>query len=459
MIKLNNDILLIIFQEFQYDLKTLYSCLLINKICCETTIPILWKNPWILKKEKEKLLFQVIISHLSDDSRNNLNKSIKILTYQKPLFDYIKFCRHLNFEKIIKIIDIHIPSEKQNLSIKNEIFNLFINENTKFTHLYLPYQFDYQIHLIPGAKCCFSEIEFLSCGTKINVNILDGLAGICKSIKELELLMEEHNGNDNYGIVRLIESQKKLVKISLYGSYADKSFREALKNSLIKHADSIQYFKTNNQPTTNILSYFKNLKILKLTNNYQSKWNCLKDLSLPLLQILNARYVPINALSSLIENTSDQLIEIKIGYIIHDEIENKRIIQAIYQHCPNLRYLQLFVRNSNIREFEKLLIKCQYLKGLYIIINDISYDWNNLFEILAKSSPPSLFKFKFNLCYTYYIKLESLKLFFDSWRGRHPMLLQIYYLKGVEDLMENYKSEGIIKKYDNWLHGKVFEWP
>ena len=53
--------------------------------------------------------------------------------------------------------------------IEKEIFNIFfINGNTKFTHLYIPYQFDYQIHLMPGVKHCFSELKFLSCNTSIN---------------------------------------------------------------------------------------------------------------------------------------------------------------------------------------------------------------------------------------------------------------------------------------------------
>jgi len=95
--------------------------------------------------------------------------------------------------------------------IQNEILNLFINNNTKFTHLYIPYQFDYQIHLIPGAKNCFSELEFLSCNTSINDNIVSGLAEICISIKELELNITIEN--NNYGIAKLIETPKIYLRL------------------------------------------------------------------------------------------------------------------------------------------------------------------------------------------------------------------------------------------------------
>ncbi len=60
-------------------------------------------------------------------------------------------------------------------------------------------------------------------------------------------------------------------------------------------------------------------------------------------------------------------------------------------------------------------------------------------------------------------KLEYLKLFFDSWKGRHPMLIQtvvVSQCSGIEewfDLIEKYKMEGIIKKYDNDYDGDGFE--
>src|SRR6266542_3052331 len=125
-------------------------------------IPILWNDPWKFLKqdweERKKKLLKVIISHLSDKSRNILSQyifNILINSYQKPLFNYISFCKHLDLDEIQRVINtIH---EKSKISIiNNEIFKLFINENMKFTHLYISGQFNYQIHLIPGIECCFS---------------------------------------------------------------------------------------------------------------------------------------------------------------------------------------------------------------------------------------------------------------------------------------------------------------
>jgi hypothetical protein len=48
-------------------------------------------------------------------------------------------------------------------------------------------------------------------------------------------------------------------------------------------------------------------------------------------------------LTSLIKSTNGYLTEINISHTWHEEIDNKRIIQAIYQKCPNLKYLKLTV--------------------------------------------------------------------------------------------------------------------
>ncbi|GES89983.1 hypothetical protein GLOIN_2v1783316 [Rhizophagus clarus] len=449
MSNLNRDILYLIFEQLQDDTKTLYSCLRVNKTWCEVIVPILWKNPWkSLKKKNEILLLNVIISHLSNVSRNKIGEH-EILSnfYQKPSFNYISYCKHLNLDEIQRIINENINKK----SILLEILNLFINENTRFTHLYMCKNFVHQIHLNHGAELCFSEIEFLSCSTGINDSVLTKLIESCNSIKELKLIIELEN--NNHGIIKLIEAQRKLFNIDIIRhTYANESFCKILENSLIKHASTIQNCKITSQPLTNFLSSFVNLKELDLgsTTLTDTSWNCLENLSLPFLQILKSSSIPIGDLTRLIKNTNGELIEIKIDYTRHDEIGNKNLIQTIYQKCPNIRILTVLIRNCNILELEILLISCQYLNRLYILISNLQdpmFDWDKLFEILTKSSPTSLYKIIFH-CHKLPV-LETFKLFFDNWKRRHPnMFLKIIYNKSMnpDELIESYKSEGILVK-------------
>src|SRR5437016_3014865 len=100
MSKLNDDVLFLIIEKLQYDINSLFSCLLVNKTWCEVIIPILWKNPlgYNLIKEKEKSQLNVIISHLSSEVKENtINQGINLstVTQRKPLFNYISYCRYL----------------------------------------------------------------------------------------------------------------------------------------------------------------------------------------------------------------------------------------------------------------------------------------------------------------------------------------------------------------------------
>jgi hypothetical protein len=347
----------------------------------------------------------------------------------------------------------------------NEIINIFINENRKFTHLYLPYEFKIPIHLIPEARCCLSELELLTYKTSMNDDIVTGLAEICKSIKKLDLFIEDINYDS---IVKLIEAQQNLFNLELKSHRLidnNEPIAENLENSLIKHANTIHYLKID-KPYKKIITSFVNLRALEIynekyiINGMDYTWNCLENLSLPFLQILKARNVPIKFIISLIEKTSGCLIEIKIDHIIHNEVFNKKIIRVICQNCPNLIYLKSVLRNNNILEFENLLINCQYLRGLYIIINEEhTFDCDKLFKILSRSSPTSLFKFKFANYLVPKLNFNSLKMFFDNWKGKHPMYLQLAEMKGdIKKLVVEYYKSGIVKKFNDIIINEEFEW-
>ena len=302
--------------------------------------------------------------------------------------------------------------------IINEIMRLFINRNTKFTHLYLNSDPCLQMHHIPGAEHCFSELKFLQCDINdINDNDLERLARISKSIETLELInIKGITGNSphkcNSGIIRLIEAQKNLNDVKFTHEIGEATHK-ALEESLIKHADTVKYLQICLRPTTKVLSCLVNLISLDLNLDYTSESHDLnrshleiENAYLPVLKILKASWVPSKSLASLIEHTKGQLAEISI--IRTYPHNSQRIIQSIYQNCPNLRYFSfhLIFNDSNISEFEKLLINCQYLNGL--VIASYKPGWDDVFKVLTKSSPTGLFKFKFRFDWYSIPKSESL---------------------------------------------------
>jgi hypothetical protein len=475
MTKINEDVLILILEELQYDKKTLYSCLLVNRTWCEKTVSILWRflgscNS-IDNVNSMNILFNVIIKHLSIESKDLLkNRGIELFreaNQKKPLFDYISFLKCLDLQLLERMLISCIKNvEKFKLSIiRNEILKLFINENKKFISLSIPENFNYQLYHISGVERCFSNLESLYCNDNTDQNILEGLSNIIESIKNFIFYIKQHNNNS--GVIKLIESQKGLndvrfIYIKYNSSIRNVPFFKSLEESLYKHTDTIQHLKIYWKPITKILSYLVNLSSLEIYSSnsyYNTNWDHLENLSLPVLKILKVQRVPSNILTSLIQSTKGFITEISI---LGDD--NKSLIRAIYQNCKNLRYLKLSLLNRNILELENLLINCKFLNGL--VIDVYMFNWCKLFEILSKSSPETLFKFKFFFYYSRTPELDSLKSFFDNWNNRipmHPMLLRTIQMNQYVDvdqyfdLIEKYKAKGIVKDYHNDLYEDDFE--
>ena len=148
MSKLNKDVVFLILKELQNDRGTLHSCLFVNKAWCEIIVPMLWKNPWKYLTANTNIkvkisLLNVIVSHLLNETKEILKKNLKsqdivLSAQQRPLFNYISFCRYLklhNLDEIIVLSEDIIENPEASIT-RNEVLKLFVNKNTK--HLYIP---------------------------------------------------------------------------------------------------------------------------------------------------------------------------------------------------------------------------------------------------------------------------------------------------------------------------------
>ncbi|GBC45430.2 hypothetical protein GLOIN_2v1885045 [Rhizophagus irregularis DAOM 181602=DAOM 197198] len=184
------------------------------------------------------------------------------------------------------------------------------------------------------AEHCFSKLESFRCYANTNKYILEGLAGISKSIKKL---IFDIMYSINSGIIKLIEAQNNLKEVHFIDhtiNLRDESFSRPLEESLIKHANTIQYLRIDWKPNTEILSYLVNLISLDINLSLvrDINWNHLEKLSLPLLKFLRTQKVPSRILSNIIENTKGYLTEISILY----EAEQRKQKQQELQQLENL---------------------------------------------------------------------------------------------------------------------------
>src|SRR6266516_7129173 len=140
MSKLNKDILFLIFEELQDDSKSLFSCLMVNRLWCETVIPILWRNPWHydINYSNKSYLFTIIAFYLSDDIKELLTRlGIQLLSvsHKSLLFDYLSFCKSINVNTMNIIISIGSSLAYNQFILQQEFYNLFMKKCPEFKYL------------------------------------------------------------------------------------------------------------------------------------------------------------------------------------------------------------------------------------------------------------------------------------------------------------------------------------
>src|SRR5687767_3010854 len=108
-----------IFENLEEDKITLYSCLLVNRLWCEVSVRILWRDIWRFKysvsykhqrqeHRVESAILSTLIGCLPSESKELLhNNGIFITTTtSKPLlFNYASFCKVLTINGIFRMVN------------------------------------------------------------------------------------------------------------------------------------------------------------------------------------------------------------------------------------------------------------------------------------------------------------------------------------------------------------------
>ncbi|GBC05805.1 hypothetical protein RclHR1_06430006 [Rhizophagus clarus] len=121
---LPTDCLLEIFKYFRDDLKTLHSCLLVDKNWCISTVRLIWKQPFLNKKSP--IIIDVYLSCLTLHERKNLIKNgVNLSNITKPAsFHYANFLRHIDMKNFYAAVDARTARMKESKIIENRTTNL-----------------------------------------------------------------------------------------------------------------------------------------------------------------------------------------------------------------------------------------------------------------------------------------------------------------------------------------------
>src|SRR6266496_2288781 len=99
MSQLPADCLNEIFEYLEDDKFTLYSCILVNRLWCEVSVRILWRNVFNFNKRT----YNTLISCLPNESKEIMSKNgiiISTQTSKLPIFNYASFCKALSINQV-----------------------------------------------------------------------------------------------------------------------------------------------------------------------------------------------------------------------------------------------------------------------------------------------------------------------------------------------------------------------
>ncbi|RGB27947.1 hypothetical protein C1646_768460 [Rhizophagus diaphanus] len=105
--RLPADCLYEIFTLLKDDTKSLHSCILVNRLWCETAMPYLWSKPFRQSTPPPASLINNFIACLSDDERAELIQAgIRIPNVFKrpPTFNYASFLPHVSLESLYSAV-------------------------------------------------------------------------------------------------------------------------------------------------------------------------------------------------------------------------------------------------------------------------------------------------------------------------------------------------------------------
>ncbi|PKK70392.1 hypothetical protein RhiirC2_779742 [Rhizophagus irregularis] len=101
-----------VIKYFQNDYSTLYLCLLVNRLWCRLSIPLLWENPFSIRTRNYNFI-EIYLRNLNDDDFNTKLNEYKIVNNSLPsnlLFNYPKFLKYLNIYKFILSVNEWLES-------------------------------------------------------------------------------------------------------------------------------------------------------------------------------------------------------------------------------------------------------------------------------------------------------------------------------------------------------------
>ncbi|PKY26360.1 hypothetical protein RhiirB3_441638 [Rhizophagus irregularis] len=334
-----------IIQYLHHDYKTLYSCILVNRLWCHSAIPLLWENPFSNKFLKNYHFIEIYLHNLNDDDKIKLNEYgiNNDLIPSNTLFNYPSFIQHFTTRKF-------------NNSIRN--WEITINQHSNYT-----------IQSSNFIKFIYKSLFLIFIENEVNLYSLK-VSLFTDEEREyfddtLELILQNQNFFNNIKILKLVSiSAETLLKFSKILNSNCNSISSLYFKFLYQYCFEFPY-NTNNQMMKSSLSQIinsqKNLKKILLNFNgfplYNSllslkNSNCLNTLNTIIFYCISFKNIIV-----LLNEAFNQLNVLESVHIIFCSYLNTEFIQQFINITKPFKLKSLFLNKVLQIESLELLIQ------------------------------------------------------------------------------------------------------
>ncbi|EXX71374.1 uncharacterized protein OCT59_001574 [Rhizophagus irregularis] len=425
-VNLTADCIYEIIQYVIHDIKTLYSCVVLNQDYCQVVVRILWRNPFKYIKQdetKKALIFRTYFSCLDDQEKEQITAFFhnSVIDFPKPFINYPSFLQEfeiLNIQTSMRsfLYQYHFASTTENrinsvVHILNPFMEkLFFNIQSNFKYLNVDLndeknQIDmssFDDRILGHVLSNINKFTF-GFGFRFDIKMKEILKFIQKNATKLTEIISDHNNNINH--VRLIFTKKEfkqqklkklnpefndlldilssfIISLDNLKSLEMPCFIRNDKNFVKKHSHSLTHLKLHEIRNFNIiisiLDHCSNLETIELVSFYCNKNTDLSELNKPINSKFNnlknfhitISYFPVLTLFKriILMSNNDLKTLYYDKYIVHSNANN--FTELIWPFCTNITHLFIRIFQNDIYTIISFLESLDHLVLLKL-------DWDN----------------------------------------------------------------------------------
>ncbi|RHZ81323.1 hypothetical protein Glove_121g82 [Diversispora epigaea] len=383
-----------IFEHLENDLKTLSSCIRVNRHWCLSSICELWRNPFddFCDKDQHVKLINTYLRCLPE----NVKVTLGINHLSKPAFDYPYFLHvlvsnsiNLGVKKWITTYNSELSNlerKKFRLNIVQVLIQHFLKYSVNIKEINLEYKQLVNIFNFPGSSLPLSKIKKLNCGCIAGkfgftmTDILSSAIPVTKDLYELEMRLSTRDHSSVVKLAELIKIQRNLKIISLILAENVENGFDLLWESILFHkhtlvkivVSSIKFDKKNPIPLQQF-GLFQNLKELEIEycSNFTFSIKAIDQQSsfkkLEKISMLRSSDIPEDFINVILLQSNKSMREIKL----RDFECLEEVIKTCTTFCTNIISLTISINKEQFTMLIGLIKACQDLRHIFLIDNKV----------------------------------------------------------------------------------------